>query len=153
MSRKIWAVALVMAVGITLCGSVLGEDCDKVTATGKATVNKKPDVAYITLYCRGEGMLLSDAIKDAEVKSETIKKTILESYEDKIKETDIIELKVGDKESRYSSRSEGTARPQVVKQIRLTISPDPDLAYQIIDTAIRAGALMKSSAAKATRVT
>lgn len=139
--RKVLATVALVTAGIILSGSAIGEDRDTVMGRGKATVMKDPDVAYVTLFIQGDGMLMADAIKQAEEKSAAVEKAITENCP-QTRQIEIIDLEVGDKASRFSSSQSGSVRPQLIKRVLVTIPPDPALASRVIDQAIRAGAVI-----------
>ena len=117
---------------------------DTITATGKASVEQKPDVCYVTLYAKGDGILMVDAVKEANRKVAEIEKTVKEKHK-KVRAIDVTEVGLGEKQRRYwsSDQKDEPPRPEAIKRIRITISPVPSLAHEIVDTAIRSGAIMK----------
>ena len=142
--RIVSILAMVLAIGALLSQGVMGAEENKISVSGSAKIERKPDVAYITLYIKGDGILMVDAVSKAKEKTEAIQKAIRENHKG-IKDIEIIDIEIGEKGSRYwsSEKKDEPPRPQVVKRMRITISPDPALAQQIIDTAIRKDAIMK----------
>jgi len=135
-------MALAISVQMTVWAS--GEIKNVITVTGTAKVESKPDVAYLTLYVKGNGILMVDAVKKAKQKVDAIKKAIEEKHKG-IKGLDVIDISIGEKRREYwnPDQKDEAPRPEVVKRMRITISPDTRLAYELIDTAIRAGAIMQ----------
>jgi uncharacterized protein YggE len=115
-----------------------------ITVTGKATVNRKPDICYITLYVKGEGILMVDAVKKADQTVAEIEKAIKGNHKE-VKKIEATEAGLGQKETRYwsSEHKDEPPRPEAVKRLRIEIPPTPSLAYEIVDTGIRSGAIMK----------
>jgi len=137
-------LTMALALGCLFSQAVMGTEENTISTTGTADIERKPDIAYVTLYIKGDGILMEDAIKRAREKSETIQKTLKENYKG-IKEVEITDIEIGEKGSKYwsSEKEDEPPRPQVTKRMRISIPPDPILAYQIIDTAIREGAVMQ----------
>jgi uncharacterized protein YggE len=135
----IWSVILAGA----LAGAAWAEDCSKVSVTGTATRQLKPDVAYVTVFINGDGILMSDAAKKADENGESVIKAVKEGRTNIIDIT-VKTVDVGEKSSRTWSADQQSAppKPQVTRQIRITIPPEPALAYEIIDAAIRSGAIL-----------
>ena len=119
------------------------DDCHKISVTGSATRQLKPDVAYITLFVNGEGVLMSDAAKKSDDNVEAVLKAVKEGRTNII-DIAVTTVDVGEKSSRVWSGDSQNAppRPQVSRQLRIVIPPDLTLAYEIIDAAIRAGAIL-----------
>ena len=142
MKMILTGVVLVVSMQMTVWAS--GEIKNAVTVTGTAKVEGKPDVAYLTLYVKGDGILMVDAIKKAKQKVDNIEKAMEEKHKE-IKGIDVMDIKVGEKRKGYwgSEQKDEAPRPEVVKRMRITIPPDARLAYELIDTAIRAGAIMQ----------
>ena len=135
--------ALILLLVVGVAHATWADDCSKISVTGSATKQLAPDVAYITLYVNGDGVLMSDAAKKSDDNVEAVLKAIKEG------KTNIIDIAVtivdvGEKSSRVWSGDQQNAspRPQVSKQLRIAIPPDAALAYEIIDAAIRAGAIL-----------
>ncbi len=136
-------VAALLVVG-ALHRPAIAADPNTISVTGTAKIEKKPDIAFITLYIEGNGILMVDAVKQAKDKTESILKAIRENNK-QIKNLEVIDIQIGEKKSQIwsSEQKDSPPRPEVIKRIRITIPPDSVLAYQIIDTAIRAGAVME----------
>ncbi len=121
---------------------VEAQESNKITVTGKAEVFKKPDVAYITLYLKQHGVLTVDAVNKAKEKAEEIRRVVTQTHPNII-EIEIIDFRLGEKSSRmYRPNEESVPTPEVIKQIRITVKPNPEVVHKIIDAAIRAEALM-----------
>jgi len=126
-----------------LAHAAWADDCHKISVTGSAAKQLKPDVAYITLYVNGEGVLMSDAAKKSDENVEAVLKAVREGRTNII-DVIVTTIDVGEKSARnWSSDQQGAPpRPQVSKQVRIVIPPEPPLAYAIIDAAIRTGAVL-----------
>ncbi|HNR94416.1 MAG TPA: SIMPL domain-containing protein [Kiritimatiellia bacterium] len=135
--------ALAAAVGLCMITGTLADD-NTVTVTGKAEIKKKPDVAYVTLYVKGEGILMVDAAKKADQKVEEIKMALQEQIKG-ILAVEVSDVAVGEAQREYwgPDRKEESPRPEITRRLRITISPDPVHVYELVDVAIRAGALMQ----------
>jgi uncharacterized protein len=140
-------VFIVVALIVTLQFVVMAaEETQKntITATGTAKIERKPDVAYITLYVKESGILMVDAIKKATDKTAEIEKALKEKHKD-IKEIIVQDIALSEKSREYwsSEQKEEAPRPEVTKELRITIPANIDLAAEIIDTAMRAGAFLQ----------
>jgi uncharacterized protein YggE len=142
-TRTLLTVA-VLAFFLQLSHVGLAQEKNTITVSGTAKVEAKADIAYITLYIRADGILMVDAVKNAKQKVEQIQKALKEKHKE-IKGIEVVDIEIGEKSKEYwsSEQKEEPPRPEVVKRMRITIAPDPALAYQVIDTAIRAGAIMQ----------
>lgn len=123
-------------------GAAAAED-NSVSVVGVGEVLVKPDVAYITFYVRAEGILMVDAAKEIDRKVAAVREALQESH-DSIRSIDVVEVAVGQK-SRESWGPDGgddAPRPAIARRLRVAASPERDHVYGLIDTAIRAGALM-----------
>lgn len=143
-------------VSMVLCGVLLfsfsgmvsaAQQFEKntITVTGKARVNRKPDICYITLYVKGDGILLVDAVKKADRIVAEIEKAIKEKHKE-AKKIEVTEFGLGEKQRRYwsSEQKDEPPRPEAIKRIRIEIPPTPSVAHEVVDTAIRSGAIMKT---------
>ena len=136
--------ALVLAVAMQVaCGAQ--EAKNGVTVTGCGKVEAKPDVAYITLYVRADGILMTDAAEKAKQAAAQVVKAINEKHKD-IEAVAIQDVQVGQKNADYwSSERKEEVRPEIVKRLRITLPPRPALGFEVIDTALRAGAVLQGS--------
>jgi uncharacterized protein YggE len=116
-----------------------------VAVTGSASVVRKPDIAYITLYVLANGILLEDAVKQATNKIELINQTIKDTYPEII-ETQLKDIYVGESKSySYLSRDKAEPpQPEVIKGLLVIASPSADLSTKIIDTASRLGCIIQN---------
>ena len=48
--------------------------------TGDVVLVRKPDVAYVSLFIRTDGLLLEDAVKEGESKVDQVQRTLRETY-------------------------------------------------------------------------
>jgi uncharacterized protein len=137
-------IALFVITQMVVAAATVDVQKYTITATGTAKLDRKPDVAYITLYVKGSGILMVDAIKKAAEKTGEIEKALKEKHKE-IKDIQIQDISLGEKnrEMWSSDQKEETPRPEVTKQIRITIPVNIDLAAEIIDTAMRTGAVLQ----------
>lgn len=132
--------------GVTIAAlttGAFGDDDGTMTVTGKAEKTLKADIGYIVLYVQGDGILMIDAVKKADENTEAVVVAIKEGRED-IKDLQVKLMEVGEKKDRFysSNQDQDPPRPQVTRQLIVTIPPQPELAVDIIDSAIRAGATL-----------
>jgi uncharacterized protein len=133
------AVALVLAIQVS-CSAQDARNAVTVNGTGK--VEAKADVAYVTLSVQGDGVLMTDAVEKARQNADQVVKAINEKHQG-IKAISVEDFRVGQKdEDYYSPDRKETPRPEIMKRIRITLPPEPKLASDVIDTALRAGATM-----------
>ena len=57
-----------------------------ISVTADAVSVRKPDVAYVSLYVKAEGILLEDAIREATVKSEEVLRALRDTCRADLKE-------------------------------------------------------------------
>ncbi len=137
--------AMIVALGSMLALSGYAADQEHtVSVTGKAEAKVKPDVAYITLYARAEGILMVDAVKKADKLVSEITAAI-KTETNAVKSVAVVDVSLGEKKSEVwrSDQKEESPRPEVVRRIRITCSPSPAGIYESIDNGIRAGAVMQ----------
>ncbi len=129
---------MVLAAMALLAQGICSADCGKntVTVSGMGKVTVKPDVAYVTLYIKADGLLLADAVQKSKQKTDEIKKAITAKY------SGAKEFVV--KDSSWGSDSDKLPQPQIMKRMRITLPPNPIVVYDVIDAAIRAGAAMSN---------
>jgi uncharacterized protein YggE len=120
-------------------------DVNTLSVSGTGKIERKPDVAFVTLYVNSDGVLMTDAAKRAREKSDAVQKAI-RAHHKGIKSIDVADIQIGEKQSERwgPDMKNEPARPEMTKRIRITIPPDMDLALSVIDTAIREGAMMKA---------
>jgi len=140
----------VVLCGVSLFSSIVGAASqmkdNTITVTGKATVQWEPDICYITLYVKGDGILMVDAVKKATQTVGEIGKAISEKHKE-VKKFEVTEVGLGEKQQQVwrSDQEDQAPRPEAIKRIRIEIPPKPSLAHEVIDTAIRSGAILKLS--------
>lgn len=136
-------VAMAVTALLIMTGTIFADD-NTVTVTGKAVLKHKPDVAYVTLYIKADGILMTDAAKKADQKVEEVKKAIQEKFKD-IQSFEVSDVVVGEAQREYwgPDRKEDVPRPEIARRLRIATAPNPTQVYELIDTAIRAGALMQ----------
>jgi uncharacterized protein YggE len=124
-------------------GTVRAEE-KTVTVIGKANLIYKPDVAFVTLFVLADGVLMSDEAKKANEKLQEIKKAFQENIKD-MRSLEVADIVVGEVERMnwMSERRDMAPRPQIAKRIRITMEPNVKKIYDLVDKAIRAGALMQ----------
>lgn len=140
---------LALAVGLSLASVAVAGDCT-VCVTGKAERKEKPDVAYVTLYVRADGILMVDAVKKADQKIEELRKAIEEASSE-IQTVEVFDVNLGSPRQQWNmDGKDEPPRPQIVRSLRITMAPNPTQIYEVIDKAIRAGALLDNPASNVT---
>src|SRR5919109_64963 len=116
-----------------------------VSVTGNAILVRQPDVAYITLYVLANGILLEDAIRQANDRIIQVNKTLRDTFSEII-ETQIKDIFVGESKSySYRGLDKGeTPQPEVLKGLLVITSPLSNLATKIVDTASRMGCIIQN---------
>jgi uncharacterized protein YggE len=112
-----------------------------ISATGDVVLVRKPDLAFITLFIRAEGILLEDAVRESTHKVDQVNQTLRDTYRE-IREIQIKDLYVGEGRPALGLARANPPRPEVVKSLLVTIPPNPELAVKIVDMASRMGCLM-----------
>jgi uncharacterized protein YggE len=125
----------------------LTTETPRITVTGEATVTRKPDVAYITLYLRSEGILLEDAVKEAAGTLDRIKSQLREAYAE-IKDIQVKDVHIGEAKPSPGLLADkrNPGRPEVITGILVVVPAKQDLAVAIVDTACRMGCVMGNPA-------
>jgi uncharacterized protein YggE len=117
-----------------------------ISATGDVTLTRKPDLAYVTLYIRAEGILLEDAVREAASKTEQVLRALREAYGSEIKDVQVKDLHAGEGKPSLGlgmarDRS-NPPRPEVVTGLLVVLPAKQDLAVKVVDSACRMGCLM-----------
>jgi uncharacterized protein YggE len=143
MKKLVFYLLVVIVTFLLSCPNLFAEE-NTVTVTGKAKIKHKPDVAFVTLYIKADGILMSDAVKKADQKVEDVKEAIQDKFKN-IKSFEVYDVSIGEAQREYfvPDRKEETSHPEIVRRIRIMIDPNPAQSYELIDIAIRAGALME----------
>lgn len=138
---RMWIAVLSLGVMMSVAAQAACENT--VSVSGASQLEKAPDIAYIVLYVKGDGILMTDAVKNAAQKADEVIKAIRQDR------PQILDVKsepseIGEKRNQYysSADKDESPRPQVVQRLMVSIPPIPSLAYEIIDAALRAGAVM-----------
>jgi uncharacterized protein len=143
MMKTMAKVAAAVLFGILLAGAARADE-NSVSVLGKGEVKVKPDVAIVTMYVKADALTMVDAAKQAGEKVDEVKKA-LKIYK-QIKSIDVSDAAVGELQKRVftpaDDKEEGQ-HPEVIRRLRITMSPNPAKVYQLIDTAISAGAVMQ----------
>lgn len=138
---KMWIAVLSLGMMMSVAAQAACENT--VSVSGASQLEKAPDIAYIVLYVKGDGILMTDAVKNAAQKADEVIKAI------RLDRPQVLDVKsetseIGEKRNQYysSADKDESPRPQVVQRLMVSIPPIPSLAYEIIDAALRAGAVM-----------
>jgi uncharacterized protein YggE len=136
------SVATVL-LGLCMAG-IAWADHESVSVTGKGEIKQKPDVAYVTVYIKGEGATMVDAAKEADQKVEEIKTAVQKKHKE-IQSIEVSDVTVGEAQRQVwtPDQKEEPPHPEITRRIRFATAPDPAKAYELIDTAVGAGALMQ----------
>jgi uncharacterized protein YggE len=124
------------------------ESTSRISVTGDVLVTPRPDVAFISLFVSGEGILMEDAVREITTKLNQVNQTLRDTYKE-IRDIHIHDVFVGENRPGMGlpTHKTNSPRPEVVKSLLVTAPPRPELAMKIIDTAIRMGCLMQNPAA------
>lgn len=143
MRKTIITICMVVIVLLPFASNAVDVNTLSVSGTGK--IERKPDIAFVTVYVNNDGILMTDTAKQAKAKVEAIQKALRTNHKS-IKAIDVTDIQIGEKRNEMwgPEMKKEPARPEMTKRIRITIPPDMDLALNIIDTAIREGAVMKA---------
>ena len=109
---------------------------------GRATVSAKADIGFVDLYTRAEGMLLEDAVAEAASRAARIVSG-MKSSSLEIKSIVVSDFQIGERKQVMSASRE-SPKPEVIKNILVTIAPSPETAVRIVDVASRLGASLQS---------
>jgi len=134
-----------IAIASMLTASAYASERDHtISVSGKAEETAKPDVAYVTVYAQADGVLMVDAIKNEGKLVDEITSAV-KAESNTVKRIKVIDVSLGEKKTEYwrSDQKQESPRPQVVRRILITCKPTPAGIYEVIDKAIRAGALMQ----------
>ncbi|MBI5417006.1 SIMPL domain-containing protein [Candidatus Poribacteria bacterium] len=146
MIKRIYLLLIfVLLIAIVLNPSIVTAGNNEIKVKGYGKIIKQADIAYISFYLIGDGILLEDANKDVTNKVTELQKKLGESFK-QIKNIEVVDVKIGEKEQRVWNPTEKdeSSRPRIIKRMRLTTPPDSNIIQQIIDISIRNGALMKT---------
>lgn len=137
------AVFMIFTLSFTLSG-IAAEREHTITVAGKAEERVTPDVAYVTLYAQADGILMVDAVKKADKLIDEITVAI-KTQTNVVRDLSIADIALGEKKRQYwgPDQQEEAPRPQVARRIRVLCKPVAEEIYEVIDQAIRAGALMQ----------
>lgn len=141
--RRFAVVSMVLMMGPAL-SCVAAEREHTISVVGNAEETVKPDVAYVTLYAQADGILMVDAVKKVETLIGEITSAI-NTQTNTVKDITIVDVALGEKRQRHwgPDQKDEAPRPQVARRIRVSCEPEPAGIYEVIDRAIRAGALMQ----------
>lgn len=109
--------------------------------TGDAVVERKADVAYVSLFIRTDGISLEDAVRESTSKVKQVHDTLRETYRE-IRDIQIHEVYIGGERRPamgFARDKVNPTRPEVVKSLFVTLPPNPELGVKIVDTACRLG--------------
>ena len=139
MTNPFLAALLVLPIAAT-AATPDRDGAPSIRAVGEGRAVRKADVAYVTLYVRGQGMLMADALKRADEQT----KAIRDALKDGVKEVRLFESSPAGlrsfKEDVWRSDQKSTPKPEAVVRIRLTLPPTPAVVVAALDLALRNGA-------------
>ncbi len=113
-----------------------------VSAAGRASELVKADTAYIILFVRGGGVLLTDARKQLDEKTQVVVNAVNENRKGKIKEIQSDLVKIGDVPRNFGPVGDNKECVEMYKRLVVETASDAALANEILDAASRAGAAM-----------
>lgn len=139
-----FAIATLVLSGAVAFPSPAAGTQRTITVTGKAQESVPPDIAYVTLYAQADGILMVDAVRKAERLVDDITAAI-RTQTDTVRDITVVDVALGVKSQRFwvSDEKETPPRPQIARRIRVSCNPSPAGIHEVIDQAIRAGALME----------
>jgi hypothetical protein len=131
---------------LCLAGIARADD-NRVGVTGKGEIKARPDVAYVTVYVKAEGAAMADAGKEADQKVDEVKTAIQKAHKE-IQSIEVSEVTVGEAQRQVwtpttAGEREDSPHPEITRRIRIATVPKPAKIYELIDTALAAGALMQ----------
>ena len=143
-SVNVYVMGILMLLSQPFTSGALA--CDKakhmISLEPQQEKTVKPDVAYVTLYIKTEGVLLSDAVEAANAKQKTVKQALRE-FSNVVESVSFVDVGLAFKSS-YNTNQD-PAPPSVVQQIQITAKPQTEKLYGIIDACIRKGASYQGS--------
>jgi uncharacterized protein YggE len=110
-------------------------DTRTVSIHTQASAYSPADVAFVDLYVRADGMLLADAIAESRLKTEKIVEAIRKGGE--VTNVIVTDIQVG---SVKQFGLNASPKPEVVRNILVTIPPSPEMGVRIFDIGVRLGA-------------
>lgn len=110
----------------------------RISVGGKGSMSGVPDVGFVDLYVRADGMLLEDAIAEAKRKTDKIVDAIKGSFSE-VKKITVTDVQVGETKQ-TSQGSKDSPKPEVIKNVFVVIPPLTDIAVKIVDMTSRMGA-------------
>src|SRR5262249_20757691 len=100
----------------------------RIHVTGEAVVTRRPDIAYINLFIKSEGILLEDAVRESTTKLDQIERALRNAHHD-ILDIQVHDIHIGEGRTvGFAPDRRNPPRPEVVKGLVLKIPPNPDLA-------------------------
>ena len=137
---------LALALGLLLPAAAQPETPvrDGITVSGFGLVTAKPDVAFITLYVKGNGVLPSNAVEECKTKTEKVLAALKKKHP-RITNVEVRAFALGNSLAQaFSPAQAATVSPEAVKRIVITAPPEPKKLHAILDTAVQSGALIAS---------
>ena len=119
-------------------------EVDTIAVTLQNEISKKPDVAFIMFYVKGEGEALTDAIAEVNRKAKEIIELVSKEHKadfDQIKVKDGI-FEKADRDFSSFSREEKT-KYRAMKRVRITLAPEREKINKILATALNTGASLE----------
>jgi uncharacterized protein YggE len=114
-----------------------------LSVRASAEVTREPDRAFVTLYVRSEGLLMSDAAKSAYDRAQEAVK-LLRSQFPSIESIDVSVQKYGEKERGYSDDKSAPGRPEVLLLLLVEVPVDKNAIVAILDLALRNNLMIQS---------
>lgn len=119
-----------------------------ITVVGSGYYRAAPDVAFVTLYVRGNSQLASDAAQDCDEKTAKVVKALRTGHGETITAIDVRDFYLGPSISQLNMMAAGGSEPPpiAIKQIVVTAKPDAPKLHALLDTAARGGAALYADA-------
>ena len=118
-----------------------------VRVTGRAEVIVKPDSAYITVYAQADESRMVTAIKQADDLVADIKAGIKKGTKTRVM-LSVVDTAI----SGTTDPKDNSTVFQAVRRIRLSCNPDPKGVCDVIDEAVKAGALLRAPSSIASAI-
>jgi uncharacterized protein YggE len=114
-----------------------------LSVRASAEITRDPDRAFVTLYVRSEGLLMSDAARNANDRAQEMVK-LLRGQFPAIESLDVSIQKYGEKERGYSDDKSAPGRPEVLLLLLVELPVDKNLIIAVIDLALRNNLMIQS---------
>lgn len=113
-----------------------------ISVRGIGVKTVKPDQAHVWVYAVGNGILVSDALADANKRVQAITEAV-RKLDPEVSAPEVVTVSIGREEKRFWRGDEkDESRPQVMQRVLFKLPVAPDRAAAVADAAVRAGAVL-----------